>query len=1141
MFVHLHNHSDFSLLDGACRIPELIEIVTAQSAPAVALTDHGNMFGALEFYTQARKADIKPIVGCEFYMASGSRKEKKNRAAGGQRYHQVLLAKDYTGYQNLCKLTSESFISGFYYKPRIDKELLTKYSEGLICLSSCLQGEIPQLILDGNIDLAKKVADFYKNLFGDDFYLEIQRHGIDKQEQIIPPLAQFAEDLGLKLVATNDSHFLKREDATAHDVLLCVGTQSKVSDENRMRFDGEEFYVKSAEEMTELFHDFPEAISNTLEIAEKVNLEIDLETRHYPVYTSDDHADINAEEYLEQLTREGYKKRYGDNPPAECEERLATELKVIFQTGFANYFLVVWDFVRWAKGQDILVGPGRGSAAGCMVSYCLGITNLDPIKYGLLFERFLNPERVSPPDIDIDFSDDRREEVISYVREKYGEDSVCRITTFGKMASKSAVRDAARAMSISYADADEIAKLIPEGPKVTLKKSLDEVPELDKLINSDPRKRELMDIALKLEGTVRHSGTHAAGVVICPGRTHDFIPVHKMGGEGEEYTQFDMNWVDKLGLLKMDFLGLQTLGELDRTVKSLAKHGIEVDLDTLDLEDEDVYKLIGEGKTVGVFQFESSGMRDNLRKLKPNRIEDLLAMNALYRPGPMDNIPSYIACRHGKEEPKYIHSSLEPILAETYGVVTYQEQVMRIATDLAGFSLGKADVLRWAMGKKKLHLMEGLKQEFLDGCVEGGIKLKAAKSIYGLCEKFANYGFVKAHAAGYAIIAYQCAFMKTHHLADYLAACLTVRRRNPDMVLKLLSECRNNAVTILPPDANDSEHGFVSTENGIRFGLSAIKNVGDAAVKSIIEAQTEHGPFDTFHQFLNAVDLRTVNKKVIESMIDAGAFNSLGENRGTLLASLPGAMAYANAMQDERDRGQGTLFGGVGVDPSVHIPPPNFHYQKEYPTSEKQEREKAVLGFYISSHPLDSYTREINSFSTIDLTERDELTNGQKVKLCGILCSVKIRTSKAGNIWAEARLEDRKGSIVVKFIQASFKQAKSLLENDKLLAISGKIQKNDDALEAEIMVDNTIPLESASSRWGNRVHLNINKDWINEARLNKLNTIFSLFPGNCPVYIDLVNGAEKPTTFRIGATVKPDSKLLDNLSEFVGKNHVRLG
>jgi len=1141
MFVHLHNHSDFSLLDGACRIPELIEITAAQSAPAVALTDHGNMFGALDFYTQARKAEIKPIVGCEFYLASGSRKEKKNRASGGQRYHQVLLAKNYTGYQNLCKLTSQSFISGFYHKPRIDKELLSRYSEGLICLSSCLQGEIPQLLLDGNIDLAKETAEFYKKLFGDDFYLEIQRHGIEKQEKIIPPLAQFADDLGLKLVATNDSHFLRREDAHSHDVLLCVGTQSKVSDENRMRFDGEEFYVKSADEMTELFHDFPEAISNTMEIVDKVNLEIDLETRHYPVYTSDDHAEINAEEYLEQLTREGYKIRYGDNPPAEGEDRLVTELKVIFQTGFANYFLVVWDFVRWAKEQGIPVGPGRGSAAGCMVSYCLGITNLDPIRYGLLFERFLNPERVSPPDIDIDFSDDRREEVIDYVRQKYGEDSVCRITTFGKMASKLAVRDVARALSISYADADEIAKLIPEGPKVTLEKSMDEVPELNKLINSDPHKRELMDIALKIEGTVRHSGTHAAGVVICPGRTHDFIPVHKMAGEGEEYTQFDMNWVDKLGLLKMDFLGLQTLGELDRTVKSLAKRGVDVDLDNIDLEDEKVYELIGEGKTVGVFQFESSGMRENLRKLKPNRIEDLLAMNALYRPGPMDNIPSYIACRHGREEPKYIHSSLEPILADTYGVVTYQEQVMRIATDLAGFSLGKADVLRWAMGKKKLHLMEGLKQEFLDGCVEGGIKLKSAKSIYGLCEKFANYGFVKAHAAGYALIAYQCAYMKTHHLADYLSACLTVRRRNPDMVLKLLSECRDNSVNILPPDVNESEHGFVSTEEGVRFGLSAIKNVGDTAVKSIIDAQGEHGPFDTFHQFLNAVDLRTVNKKVIESMIDAGAFDSMGENRGTLLASLPGSMAYANAMQDERDRGQTTLFGGIGVDPSVHIPPPNFHYQEEYPPGEKQEREKAVLGFYISSHPLDSYKREISSFSTIDLTERDELTNGQKVKLCGILGSVKVRTSKAGNRWAIARLEDLKGSIDVRIIGAAFEKLQELLQNDRLLAITGKIQIDDRGTEPGIMVEDAFPLETASSRWGKSIIITIKKNWINEARLIKFNSIFSSFPGSCPVFINLINGEEKAATFRVGAKVKSDSLLLDSLSEFVGKNSVRLG
>ncbi|MBT3231222.1 MAG: DNA polymerase III subunit alpha, partial [Calditrichaeota bacterium] len=717
-FVHLHNHSDYSLLDGLCKIKDLVKTSHDQKAQAVALTDHGNMFGALEFYTQAKEMEIKPLVGCELYMTPEDRKIKKTSKAGGLRYHLVLLAKNYTGYKNITRLASEAFVSGFYYKPRIDKQLLRDHSEGVICLSACLQGEIPQLVLSGNLDVALETAKFYKDIFGEDYYLEIQRHGIKEQEKIIPDMAQIGEDLGIKLVATNDTHYLKQDHAEAHDILLCVGTQSKVDDENRMRFTGNEFFLKSSGEMADRFEDYPEALTNTLEVAEKCNLEIELGEAHYPVFDipgNDNPTFEDADVYLRETTLKGFHERYGDNPSQAAKDRFELEMKVILETGFSNYFLIVWDFIRWAKEQNVPIGPGRGSAAGCLVSYCLGITNLDPLQFDLIFERFLNPERISPPDIDIDFADDRREEVIDYVRDKYGDDSVCRITTFGKMAAKSAVRDVSRVIGLSIQEANAIAKLIPDGPKVKLAESMTQTPELKKLINSDPRFKRVWNIALTVEGSVRHSGTHAAGVVICPGRTVEYIPVYKMGGEGEEYTQFDMNWVDKLGLLKMDFLGLQTLTELDMTVKALKKRDIHIDLDTIDMGDQKVYELFSEGATIGVFQFESGGMRENLAKLKPTRIEDLIAMAALYRPGPMDNIPEYIACSHGKRQPTYLHPKLEPLLKETHGVVIYQEQVMQLSRILAKFTMGESDVLRKAIGKKKLDLMEKMEGKFKEG------------------------------------------------------------------------------------------------------------------------------------------------------------------------------------------------------------------------------------------------------------------------------------------------------------------------------------------------------------------------------------------------------------------------------------------
>ncbi len=1199
MHVHLHNHSDYSLLDGACRIPELIKIAVEQGSPAVGLTDHGNLFGALDFYTKAREAGIKPVIGCELYLAPESRHIKKPGKAGELRYHQVLIAKNYTGYRNLSHLVSEAFTTGFYYKPRIDRELLAAHHEGIICLSSCLKGAIPQAIIDRKDDEAVELIKWYRDLFGADFYIELMRHGLEEEQRLVPALWQFARDFDLQVVATNDAHYLKREHASAHDILLCVGTQAKRDDPNRLRFATPEFYLKSEAEMRALFSDMPEAVDMTVEIAGKIDLEIPLNVRHYPVFqipaiesavtpfsistadppraavidSSADRggsavgklsgsavgllvgsavgklsgsavADSLVDEYLEQQTTEGFLKRYGEDASDEAWGRLRHELGVIKETGFSNYFLIVWDFVRWAKEHGIPVGPGRGSAAGCIVSYCLGITNLDPIKYGLIFERFLNPERVSPPDIDIDFSDDRREEVISYVREKYGADSVCRITTFGKMAAKSAIRDVARAMGMSYGEADRMAKLIPENVRdINLEKAVKEVPEIKVLIDSDPRYKELIDHARIVEGAVRHSSVHAAGVVICPGPVVDYLPVYKPSGdETDLYTQYDMTWMDGLGLLKMDFLGLQTLQELELTIQSLRRKDIEIDLDNIPLDDPRVFQLFSDGRTTGVFQFESGGMRDNLMKLKPERLEDLIAMNALYRPGPMQMIDEFIACRHGRKRVEYSHPKLEPILKETYGVIVYQEQVIRIACDLAGFSLGKADNLRKAMGKKKMEIMQKFRQEFIDGCVSNSIDAKIAESIFDICQEFARYSFVKAHSAGYALIAYQCAYLKVNHPADFMAACLTVRRRDSGPGLKLLAECRAMGEKILPPDINESQSPFIATDKGIRFGLTAVKNVGDAAVSSLIEARGSVERFSSFFHFLSSIDARTVNKKVLESLIDGGAFDSFAVNRATLLNSLGGAMAYAQALQDERDRGQNSLFGGGGSQSTAIYSPPELHFLPEWPLPELLSREKTVLGYYISSHPLERFAREIEGLSTHRLADKDEFTDGMPIKVCGVITSVAKKLTKNGDRWATAFCEDLTGPIECLIFPQAFQQFEAMLQADKLVAISGKISRGGEAEDPKLRVDEVTDIEKAAEKWGQTVRLRLPHERVSEPLLQRLEKLFEDNPGNCYVYFDLEYSGGIRKTWKIPRfKVRPAPEMISRLSELVGADRVMVG
>ncbi|MDP8238212.1 MAG: DNA polymerase III subunit alpha [Candidatus Hatepunaea meridiana] len=1144
-FIHLHNHSDYSILDGMCHLKGLVQTAVDQKAPAIALTDHGNLHGALEFYSLARKAKIKPIIGCEFYIAPKSRFDKKVSQGDTRYYHLVLLAKDYTGYRNLTKLSSEGYISGFYYKPRIDKELLSEYHQGLICLSGCLEGEIPQILLSGNMNAAKEVAGFYKSLFGEDFYLEIMRHGINEQEQIIPPMVELSHEMDIKLVATNDAHYIKREYAKVQDVLLCIGTQKQREDTNRKQFHGEEFYLKTPDEMVELFSDYPEAIASTLEIAEKCNLEIPLGENHFPIFDLPDPY-LNADEYLTKLAYEGLKKRFPDGLPEGAEERLKYELEVIKQTGFANYFLIVADFIQWAKDHGIPVGAGRGSAAGCLVIYSLGITNLDPLKYELIFERFLNPERVSPPDIDIDFSDDRREEVIDYVKDKYGQDSVCRIITFGTMAARSAIRDVARVLGLAYAESDKIAKLIPLiGKEITIEKSIKDVPELRNLIASDPRFGELIEHALVIEGTIRHASTHAAGVVICPGPTVNYIPVCKQSDDDEMYSQYDMNWIDKLGLLKMDFLGLQTLQEIDLAQKALKKRGIDIDFNGRGekYNDPGVFKLFGEGDTVGVFQFESGGMRKYLMKLKPETLEDLVAMNALYRPGPMKEIPVYIDCKFGKRKPKYLHPKLEPILKSTYGVITYQEQVMRIATDLANFSLGKADILRKAMGKKIPELMKSLGDEFIDRCEKNGIERKTAEAIYDLMAQFASYGFVKAHAAGYAIIAYQCGYLKHYYTPEYLAGCLTVRCNNTEQVMKLIAECRSHNITVMPPDINKSEARFVAIEKNILFGLAAIKNVGDTAVKAIIEARSEVGSFNSLHNFLASVDLRVVNKRVVESLIDAGAFDDLGPNRATMLASVSSAVAYAHAFAEEKLRNQTTLFGGGGDDDEggIFLPPPDLHDMDELPDSELQLREKKVLGYYVSSHPLASYAREIDGLATYLLGDKDEFTHDTSYKVCVVISSAQHRNTRKGDMMAILKVEDLTGSIEALVFPKAYASIGDRLITDSLVGLSGRISRKDEEEEPKLIVDEIVNLDQAAEIWGQALHINLSAEYVTPPLLDRLESLFSDNRGSCMVYIDLTYpDGDKKTLLLDRYKVRPTQQVMQRLTEIVGEDQIRI-
>lgn len=1142
-FVHLHNHTDFSFLDGSCKVDDLCAEAARMGMPAVAITDHGNLCGAVDFYRAAQRYGVKPIIGCELYLTAGSRTDRGKDEFGRERpiYHLLLIAKNMVGWKNLMKLSTAGYLEGFYRKPRVDYELLERHREGLICLSGCLQSHLNQTLLLKGEEEAVKVAGRFQDLFGEDFYLELQDHGLSEEKAFDRFHVQLAKKINAKLVATNDTHYLKKEHADPHDVLLCVQTHTdrSVPKEKRFHFTGEEFYLKSEEEMAGLFGEVPEALSNTLEVAEKVDVEISFGEKHFPSFPLPDSV-ADYDSYLRELCEQGLPKRYGD-VSSEVRARLEHELKVIREKNLASYLLIVRDFIRHAREEGIPVGPGRGSAAGSLVSYLIGITNIDPIRYGLLFERFINPERESYPDIDVDFSDTRRGEVIEYVRRKYGEDNVCQIITFGRMLSRQAIKDVGRVLNVSLPEVEAITKLIPEGPsanmkKVTLKKSLEESRELRELVKSRKEYTELIDKAIVLEGTIRNAGVHAAGVVITPEPLTELVPLYK-SPDGEVTTQFDMNNVERLGLLKVDFLGLKTLSILERALELLHKRGVELHLEDIPLDDAATYELFARGDTIGIFQFESGGMRDSLRKLRPTRLEDLIAMNALYRPGPMENIGEFVKRKHGQNEITHLHPSLAEILDETYGIIVYQEQVMQIANRLAGMSLGRADILRRAMGKKKQKLMDELMPEFMEGCGKNGIDKATARKLWDLIERFAKYGFNKSHAAGYALVAYQTGYLKTHYPAEFMAASMTVRKDRTDELILFLEECRRMGIEVLPPDVNASEEDFTVTDSkAVRFGLGAIKNVGSAAISHILGEREAGGPYADLFDLASRVNGRLVNRKVLENLILAGATVSLEGNRRQQIEALDRAMAYAQQMQLERARGQVSIFGEE--EGMVSLPRPPLPEVEEMPTHELLAYERDLLGFYFSGHPLLRFRREAEALSSFNVTDLGDARDDQSVRIAALFCSLENRQTRKGDLMARGRFEDLTGLVGVVIFPKTFEKLRHKLNEDEPMLLSGRVQRRD--AQIELIVEDVEPLEQAAARLTRGVEMVVGEEVSGKVVIGLEQELRS-HPGDVPLRIVfLTDEGDRLELASKRYKVKPDRELLDRAEKLLGEGKVRL-
>ena len=1141
-FVHLHLHSGFSLLDGAIDHEVLAKTAAKYGMPAVAVTDHGNLFGAIGFYDAATKAGVKPIIGCEMYVSKTDHKDRD--PASGRPNHLIVLCENERGYQNLVKLVSKAYLEGFYYKPRVDKALLREHSEGLIGLSACLNGEVSSNVLMGRLDQAERAASEYQDIFGKDrFFLELHDHGLEKQRKIIPDMLKISERTGIRAVASNDCHYMQQDDCRAHDLLLCIQTGKTVNDPNRMKFYTDQFYFKNRQEMDRVFGEIPYVLDQSVEIAERCNLKLQKVDNPFPEFEVP--AGFTIDSYFAKVVRDGfqdrleYLKRMSDSGALKesievYEKRIDDEIRIIQGMKYVGYFLIVWDLIRFARDHSIPVGPGRGSAAGSLVSYCMRITDIDPLQYGLLFERFLNPERVTLPDIDIDFCMNRRGEVIEYVTRKYGRENVSQIITFGTMAARGVIRDTGRGMEMTYAEVDKIAKMVPNELHITLDKAIEQNPELKSLIQGDTRVKHLIDAAKRLEGLARHASTHAAGVVISPRPLTEFVPLYK-SSKDEITTMYPMTDVEKIGLLKMDFLALTTLTVIDDTLKALKHEGIDLDMDSISLHDEKTYKLFSDGLTSGVFQFESSGMKDILRRFKPSSIEHLTALNALYRPGPIGGgmIDDFIKRKHGAKKVEYEFTELKQVLAETYGVIVYQEQVMQIANIIGGYSLGEADLLRRAMGKKKAEEMAAHRQRFVRGAKEKGFTdEKKVTRLFDLMEQFAGYGFNKSHSAAYAVLAYHTAYLKAHYPNYFMAAILTSERGSQEKIVKYINECREMGIGVLAPDVNVSDVFFTPSPSGIRFGMAAIKNVGESAISSIVAGK----PFKSLFDFCERVDSRTVNKRVIESLIKAGAFDSVDINRSLLYGNIDRAMDWGQRKQREREIGQGGLFGMLAEGNNEHEMDP----AEEWPEGLKLKHEKETLGFYITGHPLRKYSVEVKAYGNATTNSLAEKPSGFDVSIGGIVSALRVTRTKKGDPMGVVLLEDWEGIVEVVVFPDTFAKTQRLLDADAPIIVRGKLDNDESVIK--ILASEIYPIERAAEVLSRTVTIRVDARTAPSDLAERLQPLIDEKRGSAEIIFELEFPGRYTALVRPNPYVKiaPDREFVEYVERICGPNTVRL-
>jgi DNA polymerase-3 subunit alpha len=1147
-FVHLHLHTDYSLLDGACEIGELTAEAARRGMPAVAVTDHGNLFAAANFYHQATTHGVKPIIGCEMYVAPDNHKNRGTEAERSN--HLVLLCENDEGYRNLMKLVSTGYLDGFYYKPRVDHELLAKHSKGLIALSACLRGEVADALLADKYEQAKTSAYRLRDIFGKgNFFLEVQDQGLEQDIRVNRELIRLSKESGIPLVATNDCHYLTQSDSHAQEVLMCIQTGKTMSDSQRMKFATDQFYFKTAEEMAQVFRDLPDAVTRTVAIAERCNVKIQRVNNPFPEFKVPE--GDTSDSFFEKTVREGFQSRAPQidrlvkenrlrHSLSEYEKRLTDEIEMIKKMRFSSYFLIVWDFIHYARAQGVPVGPGRGSAAGSLVSYSLHITDVDPLQYDLLFERFLNPERISMPDIDIDFCMRRRGEVIDYVRHKYGSENVAQIITFGTMAAKAVLKDAGRALDMAYGDVDRLAKFIPLTLNISLEEALKQSPQLE-AARKDEKVKELIEVALRLEGLARHASTHAAGVVISPQPLTEIVPLYK-SSKDEITTQYDMNALGRIGLLKMDFLGLTTLTILEDAVYMIKQNrGVEFDLTTLPLDDAETYALFARGDTSGIFQFESHGMRDILKRYQPTRIEDLTALNALYRPGPIQGgmIDEFLARKHGKKRVIYDLPELEEILSETWGVIVFQEQVMKIANRVAGFTLGEADILRSAMGKKKVEVMAAQREKFLAGCAARKVPAKKAEKLFDLMEEFARYGFPKAHACAYALLAYQTAYLKVHFPVEFMAAMLSSEAGNTEKVVKYINEARGLGIRVLPPCVQESGLYFTPVGDDIRFGLAAIKNVGENTAKAICEARKGGTRFQSLFSFCEAIEPRCLNKRVLESLVKAGALDCLGASRGRLFAAIDQAIARGQKSVQAKAVGQGGLFlPSIG---SAHHVSESWN-ESSLPEANQWTEEQllageyATLGFYISGHPMDRYAGRLQDLNAIELSTMETRLNGEDVVVAGIIVQSRPMRSRRGARWIILTLQDRTGVIEALVFPEAYQKLEMILKTNTPLLAKGRVAIED--VGTRLIVSDARLLDQVTDRAPSLLRVRVDLGSVDPSALESLKELFSRRPGPCRVAFDLVNSDGTEATMETGSAVQADRELLERVREICGTDSV---